>query len=126
MAENIKSKEGILILKELKKLLNEYTKRHNDIINNDNDTSLDINSDKSSTLKSEMIYRIVKIKTEIEDIQKKEKDINKVTYESVLLDKKIDSILLNMNEINEEISKRESSYAKVKSINNENKYQNRL
>ena len=73
-----------------------------------------------------MIYKIVKIKTEIEDIQKKEKDINKVTYESVLLDKKIDSILLNMNEINKEISKRESSYAKVKSINNENKYQNRL
>lgn len=116
---NIKSKEGISILKELKELLNEYTNRHNDIVKNNNDTSLDINSDKSSTLKSEMIYKIMEIKTKIEEIERKEKDMNKVTYESVLLDKKIDSILLNMDEINQEIEKRENSYVKAKKPNND-------
>lgn len=103
------------LLVEVKSILDEYTERYNNIINQDK-TIIDMEADNFVKLKIDTLTKIAELETKIMEIRYKDVEIKQVTDESKLLTDKIEGFselnALDLQKVHEQTEKK----VKVKSL----------
>lgn len=103
------------LLVEVKSILDEYTERYNNIINQDKNV-IDMEADNFVKLKIDTLTKIAELETKVMEIRYKDVGIKQVTDESRLLTEKIDGFseinTLDLQKVHEQTEKK----VKVKSL----------